>query len=204
MRVSSLIGFFSTLMMLSACGGGDGDACVLDSDCADFSNVCIEGLCRPAGELPSEGGTRVDSGTTSRDAGPADAGSPAMDAGPADAGSADAMAAPEDAMPMDGPTCSVVPMSWTVSMVGALVSCGGATVDTPVTIRTVGPCSFMASTIGTTGISGTFDLNGDDTLSGSLAPGSAPATMCSGGFDPAENALVFSCGACSIRLTTTP
>ncbi|MFK7988090.1 MAG: hypothetical protein AB8I08_18870 [Sandaracinaceae bacterium] len=104
-HVSWLVALFA-LGLLVSCEDGEGQACLLDSDCADFGQVCLEGRCRAPGDVGDAGardaGNPPDAGRdagTSRDAGTMDAGR--MDAG-ADAGSDAAVDGSVDGSMPDG------------------------------------------------------------------------------------------------------
>ena len=99
----------AALLLLCACDSGAGAPCVIDSDCADFSLVCLDSTCATPGGSAGDGGDEDDAGP--RDAGEAQTDAGSMDAGPVDGGPIDAApedaaapvdAAPADAAPTDG------------------------------------------------------------------------------------------------------
>jgi len=201
-------------LSLVACDGGDGSSCVIDSDCPDFRQACIEGVCRVAGEVPEAGTGPMDAGE-GMDSGPepTDSGPPVeMDAAPMDAAPADAMptdgmvadAEPADAMPTDAPApvCETVGANWVVALVTPSVTCSGATSMSTLTImeNAGDPCTFTMSSAGATAITGTFTLAEDNMLLGTLSPGMGAAMSCSGTYTPATPAFTVICGGCVMNL----
>lgn len=190
-------------LLVSAGCGNDGSACVLDSDCASFTQVCIDGTCQE----PGAGG---DSGTPQ----PRDAGGEGMDAGgeDMDAGGGDLDAgeptdgAPEDAEPADAdvgdaatPVCETLAMSWMVMPVSAVEQCGNAAAGRGVTITpTAGmPCNFTVASSDPLmpALAGTFDLDEMNMLRGGMAPGDAGEMTCSGTYNPGGPSFTIICGA---------
>src|SRR5688572_5830186 len=87
-------------LLLIACDGGG--SCFIDSDCADFTNVCIDRTCVPAGTVTRDAGRPRDAGPPDEeDAGPFDGGP--FDGGPFDGGDA-------------GPMCTDVAGNWAITV----------------------------------------------------------------------------------------
>lgn len=192
-RACLALAFALALPALAACDGGGG--CVIDSDCADFTQVCLEQRCVPRGTTLDAG--RRDAGATpdaggERDAG-RDSGGATDDGGADDAGSVDAGDG-------GGIPCADVTGAWTVAFV---TSCGAAMSGYGVTIGTgPGTCEFTAASndaAGAPALDGTFTLASDGTHSGTLSPGGAvPAVECSGSLS--DSTLTFVCDACVMNL----
>ena len=181
-----------------ACEGGDGTSCLLDSDCADFSHVCIEDTCRPAGELPDAGAPR--DGST-RDAGRVDSGT-GTDGGPRDSGTTDA-GGPVDAGDGGVMNCEDVTGSWTISFVNSPGSCGDAMTSYGVTIGSgASSCEFAARSTESTmpALDGTFTLDMANAVLGMMMTGVSPAVTCNGNFNPAGEQFTFICGSCVMNL----
>lgn len=184
---------FVAAPVLSSCDGGGG--CLIDSDCAtDLSQVCIAQRCVPAGTVPDAGrrdaGREPDAGTP-RDAG-RDSGPPVVDDGGPDASVPDGGAMP----------CSDATGAWTTTVVTAPDSCGAAMSGYGVTI-TAGAtvCEFTVSSndIATMpALDGVFTLAMDNSLSGTLSPGTGAAVACSGSLS--GSTLTFVCGGCVMNL----
>ena len=89
MRVSGFVcGVFSSAALLVSGCGGNGNSCVIDSDCREFGAVCIDSVCQPPGGFQDGGDLeagRPDTGPARRDAGldanVMDDAGPDMDAG---------------------------------------------------------------------------------------------------------------------------
>ena len=150
---------------------------MLDSDCADFSMVCVDRQCVPP-SAGSDGGPR--------DGGQTDAGRDASIA-EADAGS-DAAVVEDGSVTPDGgaPDCADLAGAWNV-MPADPASCGGSA-EIAVTV-TAGSaiCEFALSAP----LDGTFTVATDGTISGTLG-----GTDCSGTAEP----FVLACGACQFTL----
>lgn len=187
---------------LIACDGGEGTSCLFDSDCADFSQVCIEGTCRLPGEVP-DGGPRRD-GSTSPDSGPGDDAGPEMDGGPGD----DAGPPEEGGMPDAGDAgdagmmaCDDVVGDWVITFVNASASCGDAMTGFTVRIGAGAvACEYMVTSTGSPALDGTFTLGSDNTLLGDLTTGTAASVSCNGNYSPASQQFTIICGSCVINL----
>lgn len=201
----------SLALILVACDGGSGGSCVIDSDCPSFLDVCIEGMCAPAGAVPESGmppgedaGEEMDAGDE-EDAGDVEMDSgPPPDAAPMDAAILDAM--PTDAVTTDAPvpTCPMPGPSWSVSFVSAPAACGDAAVGRAVSITPITgmPCQFNATSPAEPALSGSFGLDAAGMLLGTMSPGSAGAMTCSGTFNSAGPSFTIICGgACVINLS---
>lgn len=198
---------WSLLLILTfpGCDDGEGQACVLDTDCTDFSQVCIESRCRQPGAM-SEAGIPSDAGGTF------DAGSPSDAAAPADAGEADDAgladgAAMTDADPgSDAATCIDLTGTWDVAFVNAAGSCGGADVGRSSTITAAGECMYVATSddSGLPAIDGTLLVQPDrmlDPTGTSIATGTNPAASCTGVVDAPGETITLSCDSCVMNLT---
>lgn len=175
------------VLALSGCGGGGG--CIIDSDCADFTMVCIQQQCVPAGTVPDAGrrdaGVRPDGGVR-QDAGP-DSGT-ALDAGTSvDSGAA---------------ACADVTGAWSVGTILA-APCGSAATGYGLTIAAgASACELTATSndpVSAPAIDGTFTLAADGNLTGTLSPGNAGPTSCTGSLS--GSTLTFVCGSCVIQVT---
>ena len=189
---------------LAACDGGAGSSCVLDSDCADFLEACIDGRCQPAGARTDGGGAGMDA-SAEPDAGPArDSGPPpSEDAGEADAGETDA-----GEIDAAVPVCATPPTDWTVTFVSADVPCGGAVASQTVTVTedAAAPCTFVVTPVDAPpALEGTFTLSESGSVAGTLTPGAAAPTACTGTYVAEPPQLTFICGggACVMGLNPT-
>jgi len=207
--MSLRLGFaFGLAVLLSAGCGNDGSACVLDSDCASFTQVCIDGTCQD----PNAGG---DSGSPP----PRDAGDEDMDAGgeDMDAGGGETDAgeptdgAPEDAEPADAdvgdaaiPVCETPPMSWMVMPVSPVEQCGNAAAGRGVTITPTDgmPCNFTVAPTDVLmpSLAGAFDLDTMNMVRGGLAPGDMGEMACTGTYNPGGPSFTIICGSCVMNL----
>jgi len=209
--MSLRLGFALGLLMLASAGcGNDGSACVLDSDCASFAQVCIDGTCQ-------DPGAAVDSGSAQRDAGDGedmdsgveesmDAGEEEMDAGEPTDG------APEDAEPGDAdmgdamiPTCETPPTDWMVMPVSAIEQCGNAAAGRGVTMTPTDgmPCNFTVAPTDPLmpSLAGTFDLDDANMVRGDMAPGDAMVMTCTGTYNPGGPSFTIICGpSCVMNL----
>jgi hypothetical protein len=175
-------------VLLSACDGGGG--CLIDSDCQDFSLVCIDEACVPAGTV------QRDSGAPGFDAGmmmTVDAG---RDAGPVvgDAG-------------RDAGTPMCLDATGVYSLAGVLGTCNGAMMGYTLNVAAAAePCQFTAATavIGAPSLDGTFTMAADGTLSGTLSVGGGAAEACTGMFVSTDNVYAVTCGACTLTLSPAP
>ena len=196
------IGMIALIPLATACDGGGGAPCIVDTDCADFGQVCIAERCQPVGAqpeggVPSDGGPRGDGG--GMDGGPRDGGSPPDAAG--DAATSDG--AVDDAA-TDAPvsTCTDASGAYTVS--GVLGPCGSAAAGNTATVTTTGadPCSFTIASndVLTPAADGTFTLDASDSVaSSSIDVGGAGAMSCTGSLS--GSTLTFLCGTCTAQLT---
>ncbi len=177
---------------LTACDGGAG--CVIDSDCADFAQVCMEQRCVPVGTIGDAG--RRDGGRDRDAEAPRDAGRDAGMTTP-DGGGEDASMSDGGAMP-----CADATGAWSISF---QTSCESAMVGYGVTIATGSvACEYVATSNDPTGapaIDGTFTLAEDGSVSGSMTPGASPGgpTACTGTLS--GTTLTFVCGSCVMNLT---
>ena len=147
-----------SILLSFGCDGGSGGPCVIDSDCSDISQVCIDRVCQPVGAVPEAGVS---------DSGPAqDSGTPPSDSGVVmgDAGS-------DGGMGEDGGAAD-----------GGGMDCPDAAIAAGPT-----PCAYTAtSTAGdppTPALDGTFVLLSDGSLDMAMSPlsvGGDPAVDCSG------------------------
>ena len=175
MRGALLLAF--PLAFVSA-GCSAGGACLLDSDCADFSMVCVDRHCVPPGARDGGG----------RDAGPAgDAGGDGgvvADAG-ADAGSdiGDGGVASDGALP----ACPDLTGAWRAMPLDPSI-CGGSA-EIPVTLTAgTAVCEFVVSDP----LAGTLTVSTDGTVSGTLQ-----GVECTGS---ASDPFTVTCGACQFTL----
>lgn len=169
--------------LVIGCDGGGG--CLIDSDCADFSLVCIEQECVPAGTV------RVDSGAPTSDAGPA------SDAGRGDAGIA-GDAGRDGGMPAcpnagGGYAIASLAGTCTNAMVGYLVNVNADVV----------PCQFtaMSAVMDQPGLDGSFTIDGAGAINGTLSAGGATAEGCTGTL--VDTTMTITCGACMMTLNRT-
>ncbi len=188
----------SGLFFLGACGNGA--ECVIDSDCADFSQVCLEQKCVPPG-------TTLDGGGAS-DAGPQADGGAKPDAGSSDAGAtvdasmmSDAGPEPDGGPMPDGgaPMCTDITGAWAISTI-LVTPCGSAMPGYAFSVSAgSSACEFtFASADGSTpSLDGTASLNASDQLSGSLSTGGAAAVDCTGSLSGSQ--LTVSCGGCVMQ-----
>lgn len=188
-RVCLALLFALTLPALSACDGGGG--CLVDSDCADFTQVCLAQQCVAAGTQPDAGGR--DSGPEP-DAGEEDAGS--------DSGTPVVDGGPDASMPDGGtPPCADVTGGWTATVVTA-GACGSAMNGYGVTITAgAAVCEFISTSNDLTAmpaLDGTFTLAMDNSLAGTLSPGASGAVTCSGSLS--GSTFTFVCGGCVMNL----
>lgn len=174
MRGAFLLAF--PLAFVSA-GCSSAGSCLLDSDCADFSMVCVDRLCVPP-SAGSDGGPR--------DGGQTDAGRDAGTA-PADAGS-DAAIVEDGAVTPDGgaPACADLTGAWRAMPLDP-PSCGGAT-EIPVDIT---PGATACELVVSEPLAGTLTVATDGTVTGTLG-----GTDCSGTAEP----FTVVCGACQFTL----
>lgn len=153
-------------------------ACLLDSDCADFSMICVDRQCVPPGatDAGARDAGRVDSGIR-------DAGAQEDDAGPLDAGTEDG-----DGAVGDGGTepCTDVSGEWRV-MPADPGSCGGSAEIVVTVTAGAAVCEFALSDP----LTGTVSVAADGTVTGTLG-----GTECTGTVEP----FVLSCGACEFTL----
>lgn len=177
MRGAFLLAF--PLAFVSA-GCSSGGACLLDSDCADFSMVCVDRQCVPPGAGSDAG--RRDAGES--DAG-RDSGTVEADAGPTDAAVADGG---DGAIASDGaaPLCTDVTGAWR-AMPADPPSCGGLA-EIPVTVTPgAATCEFALSAP----LEGTFTVAMDGAISGTVG-----GMSCTGTAEP----FMLVCGTCQFTL----
>lgn len=184
-------------LLLAACDGGDGQSCVLDTDCTSFAEVCIEGLCQPVGVVP-EGGL-PDSGP-GVDAGPGMDAGPGVDSGPGDAGPAADAGPPMEAGPM---MCPDVSGTWGIS--GIVTACGSAVVGETVTVANdpAGSCAFTVTPDGadaSLSLVGSFTLDDAGELNGPIDAGALGEQICTGNV-MGGNAITLVCGGCVMNLS---
>lgn len=178
MRASACLGL--ALVSLLGCDGGDGAPCIIDSDCADVSQVCVEQRCQPAGAVPEGGvadsGPSVDSGPPG-DSGVMDDSGVAMDGGGEMDGGGDSGV-------MD---CPDAVGSWSVSNILS-GPCGAAMTGYVVDVTAgAAVCEFTATSMAgdppTPALDGSFVLLSDgnfDMAMSNLSVGGDPAIPCSG------------------------
>lgn len=193
-RACLALAYALALPALAACDGGGG--CVIDSDCADFTQVCLEQRCVPRGTTIDA--SRIDAGATPDAGGERDAGRdsgpvPTEDAGDQDGGvEDDAGLAP----------CQDVTGAWSVSSILS-PPCGTAAAGHPATISAgAGVCEYTVTSddlAGAPAIDGTFTLSMEDNLAGTLTPGNDAAVECTGSLS--GSTLTFLCGSCVMQLT---
>ncbi len=175
------------LLALVACDSGEGARCVLDSDCADFSQQCVEGICRG----PEADAGRGDAGSSRRDSGPrVDAGG-SLDAGDPDAGESDAGEL----------TCTDPSGAWSLLSVGT--ECGTAMQGTTVTITASAtePCAFDVtpdSGDASTSLVGTVTIAPDGAVTATLDIGGLGSATCTGTQTPTQ--VDVTCGTCMVSL----
>ena len=203
MRLRFSLWLLSLFLLAPGCDGGDGAPCVIDSDCRDFAQVCLDGTCQAPGALP-EAGAPSDGGPTRDAGGGMDAGGGEDDAGtPTDAGVTDA--ALDDGGALDGAVaCSDATGAYTVSMI-ITGPCGTAAVGNAATV-TAGAtaCAYTiasADMVGAPAADGTFVLDEADALvaaESSIDVGGAGAASCAGSLT--GTTLTLSCGTCVMQL----
>ncbi|MCZ7680405.1 MAG: hypothetical protein M5U28_17215 [Sandaracinaceae bacterium] len=193
-RVCLALAFALALPVLAACDGGGG--CVIDSDCPDFTQVCLEQRCVARGTM-LDGGRR-DGGAAPDAGGEPDGG---RDSGPMpmdDGGAGDASAS--DGGDGGGMPCADVTGAWTATVV---TSCNSAMNGYAVTITTgAAVCEYVVASndVATMpAIDGTFTLATDNSLAGVLNPGAGTAAIdCTGSWS--GSTLTFVCGGCVLNL----
>lgn len=168
--------FLAFPLAFVSAGCSSGSACLLDSDCADFSMVCVDRQCVPPGARDGGG----------RDAGPAaDAGG---DGGAvADAGT-DAGAVEDGGVAPDGgPACPDLTGAWRAMPLDPSI-CGGVS-EIPVTLSAGSAvCEFVVSDP----LAGTLTVGTDGTVTGRLQD-----VDCAGS---ASDPFTVTCGACQFTL----
>jgi hypothetical protein len=172
---------FASLLALSGCDSSSG--CLIDSDCADFTLVCIDSAC-------------VEPGNVRRDAAPPemDAGR-RPDAGPQDAGGD----AGGDA---GAPVCADVTGRWAITTITGTCGTAAAGFATDFAAASAA-CMYTATSADVAlmpALDGTFTVNTDNTLGGSLNAGGTGAMYCTGTVN-ADATLTVVCGACTLGLT---
>lgn len=168
-------------------GCGSDDACVFDSDCADFMMVCVEQKCVLAGSIDSGPRPQPDAGGSLEDAGPSvpDA-SGEFDAGVDDAGMTD-----------DGGSaaCPELEGTWTAESTDP-ASCGEGEIVIS-TDDAIG-CGFTA----TGAFEGTFRHGAETELTGDFTIAGSP-TECMGVAGD-ENITLTCDNGCEFTLTQPP
>lgn len=170
-----------SILLSFGCDGGSGGPCVIDSDCSDISQVCIDRVCQPVGAVPEAGVS---------DSGPAqDSGAPPSDSGVVmgDAGSDGGMAGDGGAADGGGMDCPDAAGAWSVSNILS-GPCGAAMVGYVSDIAAgATPCAYTATSMAgdppTPALDGTFVLLSDGNLDMAMSPlsvGGDPAVGCSG------------------------
>jgi hypothetical protein len=173
MRGAFLLAF--PLAFVSA-GCSSGGACLLDSDCADFSMVCVDRQCVPPGARDGGGRDAGPAGDAGRDGGAvADAG--------ADAGSGDGGVASDGALP----ACPDLTGAWRAMPLDPS-TCGGSS-EIPVTLTAgTAVCEFVVSEP----LAGTLTVAPDGAVSGTLQ-----AVECTGSVG---ESFTVTCGPCQFTL----
>lgn len=183
-------------LAVTGCDDGNGAPCVLDSDCADVTQVCVEQRCRATGVVP-DAAAPGDAGPR-RDAGALDGGGGGTDSGPdeMDAGSPDA-----------GPMCIDPSGSWQVlTIASGDGTCGAALIGNQTTLAVMpdAPCTYTASSAGggTVALDGTFSIDADgviDTTTATLTAGGDASLICTGTVTP--DSIMLTCVGCTMELT---
>jgi hypothetical protein len=170
----------SAASLLAGCGGG---GCLIDSDCPDFQEICVERRCVSA-SLRSDGGEALDASPSVRDAGRTTSDAGARDAGPSEALDA-------------AVTCEDLSGSWSVS--AASGECGAAAMGHFVALTAAAePCDLLAvSDASAPAIDGTLAVRGG-VVSGDLSVGALTEVACTG--THVSGTISLTCGECTIEL----
>lgn len=171
----------AVLVLCASVGCTGGGGCLIDSDCQDLSQLCIDRECVAPGTVRVDSGVRLDAGRLAdagRDAGPV----------PADAG--------RDATV---PTCADASGGYTIGTLAG--TCNSAVMGYFVNVTAGGEaCQFNAASAiaGMPGLDGTFSLDPAGALTGTMSAGGAAAEACTGTL--ADTTLTITCGACMLTL----
>jgi hypothetical protein len=196
-----------TFLLVAGCDGGDGRPCIIDSDCPDFTQVCLDGTCQPAGALPEGGTGGTDAGDAPEDAGTATDAGDAMDSGiaPMDAGELDGAVADAEPPGEGGMPCSDVTGDWSVTNILAPSGCESLADGNAASISAgAAACEYAVSSVAvdTPALDGTFVLDSDDLLvpgeTSLQVGGSDTAQSCTGSLT--GDVLTFTCGACVFQI----
>lgn len=180
---------------------------MFDSDCADFTQVCIDQRCQAPMTTP-DAGTSVDSGAM--DGGGSDAG---LDGGSTGDGAVPDGAIDgsvddgglEDAGDAGPPPCGDPTGAWMVQSI-VTAPCGTAAVGNAATVTAGdGACEFMITSdlADALAADGSFTLRSDDTFDpavSSVSTGGDAAALCNGSLIVGA-ALSITCGSCQLQLT---
>lgn len=177
--------------------GCDSDECILDTDCADFQLICIEGQCLLPGTVPDGGA--VDGATVAPDASTPDGG--AVDAGQ-DSAVLDA-ALPDGALP-DGAAsdasdltarCLDLSGEWLIE--DASLDCGRLTGSATFAASDSARCQFTSST---RNLVVDVDPSGAITGTGSALSGPEETLAdCTGMASATE--MMITCGGCALSFS---